>query len=308
MKWARKAADQGLAGAQFSLGSMYLAGEGVPQNYAEAMKWYRKAADQGDETAQLDVGVMYRDGKGVPENYAEAMKWLRKAADQGNETAQLDVGSMYENGQGVLQDYVQAHMWFNLAAASIQSATCFGEYSDLVPGCDAAKGRDRVAAKMNPAQIAEAQRLAASWRKDVASVPGPSAQVSASSSMSVPLESIGGTFVVPVLINGKINLDFTIDSGASDVSIPADVVMTLMRTGTLTESDFQGSKTYTLADGSTVPSETFMIRSLRVGDKTLVDVTGSVASVKGELLLGQSFLSRFKSWSIDNQRQVLILN
>jgi predicted aspartyl protease len=28
----------------------------------------------------------------------------------------------------------------------------------------------------------------------------------------------------------------------------------------------------------------------------------------GAVLLGQSFLSRFKSWSIDNRRQILILN
>jgi Aspartyl protease len=41
----------------------------------------------------------------------------------------------------------------------------------------------------------------------------------------------GGTFVIPVLINGQITLNFTIDSGAADVSIPADVVSTLIRTG-----------------------------------------------------------------------------
>jgi hypothetical protein len=37
------------------------------------------------------------------------------------------------------------------------------------------------------------------------------------------------------------------------------------------------------------------------------NVKGSVADVKGELLLGQSFLSRFKSWSIDNAKQALVL-
>jgi hypothetical protein len=47
---------------------------------------------------------------------------------------------------------------------------------------------------------------------------------------------------------------------------------------------------------------------LTVGDKTLQNVTASLAPVNGPLLLGQSFLSRFKSWSIDNQRQVLYLS
>jgi Aspartyl protease len=81
----------------------------------------------------------------------------------------------------------------------------------------------------------------------------------------VPLSVQGGTFVVPVLINGQITLNFTIDSGAADVSIPADVVSTLIRTGTPRKSDFIGKKTYRLADGSTVPSPTFLIRSLKVG-------------------------------------------
>ena len=52
-------------------------------------------------------------------------------------------------------------------------------------------------------------------------------------SSPVPLQRKGGTYVVPVLINKAITLDFIVDGGAADVSIPADVVMTLVRTGTL---------------------------------------------------------------------------
>jgi hypothetical protein len=123
----------------------------------------------------------------------------------------------------------------------------------------------------------------------------------------VPMVGDGGTFRVPVTINGQLTLNFVIDSGAADVSVPADVVMTLLRTGTITDTDFLGKQTYVLGDGSKVPSEQFVIRSLRVGDKTLENVRGSIAPVAGGLLLGQSFLSRFNTWSIDNQRQALIL-
>jgi hypothetical protein len=126
-------------------------------------------------------------------------------------------------------------------------------------------------------------------------------------SISVPLQADGGTFVVPILINDAITLNFTVDSGAADVSIPADVVMTLVRGGTLNKSDFIGSATYILADGSKMPSTKFRIRSLKVGDRTVDDVSGSMSPAQGTLLLGQSFLSRFKSWSIDNNRQALIL-
>jgi TonB family protein len=121
------------------------------------------------------------------------------------------------------------------------------------------------------------------------------------------MTSDGGTFRVPVTINDELTLKFVIDSGAADVSVPADVVMTLVRTGTITDTDFLGKQTYKLADGSTVPSQQFVIRSLKVGDKTLENVVGSIAPVAGGLLLGQSFLSRFNTWSIDNQRQALIL-
>jgi predicted aspartyl protease len=52
-----------------------------------------------------------------------------------------------------------------------------------------------------------------------------------SRAVEAPLRKEGGTFVVPVLINGAITLDFTVDSGAADVSVPADVFSTLQRTG-----------------------------------------------------------------------------
>jgi uncharacterized protein/predicted aspartyl protease len=135
----------------------------------------------------------------------------------------------------------------------------------------------------------------------------PSVEVPTGSSVLVPLLKEGRGYVVPVLINNAITLNFVIDSGADEVSIPADVVLTLFRTGTLTEADFIGSVTYRLADGSKIPSKTFRINSLTVGTKKIENVTGSVAPVEGALLLGQSFLARFKSWSIDNANQALVL-
>jgi TPR repeat protein len=50
-------------------------------DYAEAVKWFQKAANQGNAIGQSSLGVMYQHGKGVPQDYAEAAKWYRKAAD-----------------------------------------------------------------------------------------------------------------------------------------------------------------------------------------------------------------------------------
>jgi clan AA aspartic protease (TIGR02281 family) len=128
-----------------------------------------------------------------------------------------------------------------------------------------------------------------------------------SSRMGVPLKQDGGIFVVPVEINGAITLEFGVDSGASDVSVPADVFSTLVRTGTIRDSDIIGERTYVLADGSRSRSVTFTIRSLKVGGKVVENVVGSVAPAQGTLLLGQSFLERFKSWSINNTSHELVL-
>jgi hypothetical protein len=124
---------------------------------------------------------------------------------------------------------------------------------------------------------------------------------------SIPLIQAHGTLQVPVVINGRISLNFTIDSGATDVSIPATVFATLTRSGAVSPQDFLDKRMYRLADGSGEISQRFRIRSLRVGKLEVRDVIASVGDSGGLLLLGQSFLSRLKSWSIDNERQTLLI-
>jgi clan AA aspartic protease (TIGR02281 family) len=142
---------------------------------------------------------------------------------------------------------------------------------------------------------------------EVSSNPTPVEAPPNATRIEIPLKSLGGAFVVPVFINGAITLNFVVDSGAADVAVPADVVGTLTRAGTIAKTDFIGKQTYVLADGSTVPTNTFVIRSLKVGDILIENVTGSVSPAAGSLLLGQSFLQRFKSWSMDNNKHVLVL-
>jgi hypothetical protein len=87
-----------------------------------------------------------------------------------------------------------------------------------------------------------------------------------SGTIEVPLNrQTGGVHYVPVKINDALTLDFLVDSGAASVSMPADVVLALVRLGTIAPEDFLGSRNYRLADGSSLPSETFQIRSLKVG-------------------------------------------
>jgi clan AA aspartic protease (TIGR02281 family) len=124
---------------------------------------------------------------------------------------------------------------------------------------------------------------------------------------SIPLIHAHGTLQVPVVINDKITLNFTIDSGATDVSIPAAVFAALTRNGAVSPQDLLDKRIYKLADGSGELSQRFRLRSLRVGKLEVRDVIASVGDSGGLLLLGQSFLSRLKSWSIDNERQTLLI-
>jgi hypothetical protein len=65
----RKRAEAGVADAQYKLGRMYLSGDGVPKDAAEAAKWHTKAADQGFAAAVFALGVMYAEGEGVPKDF-----------------------------------------------------------------------------------------------------------------------------------------------------------------------------------------------------------------------------------------------
>ena len=96
---------------------MYFTGAGVIKNYAEALKWYRKAADQGLAEAQYALAEMYHKGYGVPVDVSQAMTWYRKAADQGNVLAQYSLGWIFYTGEIVSRDYTMAHKLFDLAAS-----------------------------------------------------------------------------------------------------------------------------------------------------------------------------------------------
>ena len=77
------------------------------------------------------------------------LQTLQTQAVQGHAEAQYNLCVLYANGRGVPQDKMRAYMWWSLAAANSR-----GDLQKL-----AAEFRDHAARIMNPAQIAEAQRL-----------------------------------------------------------------------------------------------------------------------------------------------------
>ena len=126
-------------------------------------------------------------------------------------------------------------------------------------------------------------------------------------SETVPLDRQHGTYRISVQINGALVQPFVLDTGASAVVLPAHVFRTLTRTGTITRNDFIGQGSATLADGSTNSTDLYVLREVRVGNHVVRNVVANVVSVNGDPLLGQTFLSKLPTWSIDNSRQVLVI-
>lgn len=67
----------------------YYGRNGNTQDYEEAVKWYRKAAEQGHAYAQYSLGWCYEHGEGVEESMDDAFNWYNEAAIQGYEDATM---------------------------------------------------------------------------------------------------------------------------------------------------------------------------------------------------------------------------
>ena len=185
-RWFSLAAEQGLAEAQFRVGCMYYAGQGVPQDWQNAAYWFEKAAEQGDAMAQYNLAVLHSEDRGIeknlrlanhwlqvaaerglaeaqydlglyyykgirlfPKGYRKAFYWFEKAAIQGHLSAQNNLGLMYASGFGVPQNFQFAYQWACLAAVNGDGKAC--------------KLRDKALSHLTASQIKDAQEWASNW-------------------------------------------------------------------------------------------------------------------------------------------------
>jgi len=152
--WFEKAAQQGQADAQFSLGFALVngAGEGadaVPADPAAGVAWLEKAGGQGNVSAAYYLGYLYWTGTSVPADRDKAISWSVRAADLGDAAAQYQAGAILASTPGAM-NAINAYKWFELAARK-------GEPR-------AAQARDKVAAeRLAPAEVQQAKTLADAW-------------------------------------------------------------------------------------------------------------------------------------------------
>ena len=148
----KQAADQGDSMAQYFVGQMYRKGDGVEKNPEQAVLWYRKAADQDNVPALYNLGWMYDLGEGVPRNLDEAISWYKKAARQGDQYAPFNIGTMHYSGRDLPKNVEKALFWFDVA---ILNGNEKGR-----------KWRDKIAKKMSPEQLDQANARLQAWKTE----------------------------------------------------------------------------------------------------------------------------------------------
>lgn len=118
----QRAAEAGDAWAQLNLGAAYDHGlAGVPRDPSLALQWYRKAAEQGLAKAQFNLAHCLVVGCDGTVDARQARIWMRRAAEQDMADAQFLLGVMLAEGLGGDADRVQARHWLEKAAVRGQA-------------------------------------------------------------------------------------------------------------------------------------------------------------------------------------------
>ena len=89
-------------------------------DFATARKEFRASAKNGEPRAQYSLGLLYIRGQGVKPDLKEVMKWLRKAAGQGDGEARMMLGDLYRKDIPMLRNLVKSYMWLTLAAHKVR--------------------------------------------------------------------------------------------------------------------------------------------------------------------------------------------
>jgi TPR repeat protein len=110
----RAPAEQKNVQARLRLGQLYERGEGVLQNFVEAVAWFRLAAEQGSLPAMSRLGEIYLTGLAAPGTATPA---ARVRLEQNQSEGSL-LSRLYPQGLAVRQDPEQAAKWNARAAAA----------------------------------------------------------------------------------------------------------------------------------------------------------------------------------------------
>ena len=111
-------AEQGVWQLLARIGELYERGaRGVEPNIEQAIYWYRKAVFECDDPiGHLGLGRAYYTGNGLRQEFSEALNHFNKAYMLGLPDAAVYLGLMYLRGHGVERDHGQAENYLKSAA------------------------------------------------------------------------------------------------------------------------------------------------------------------------------------------------
>ena len=85
LHWFMHSANLGYASSQYSIGNMYHKGISIEKDFKEARKWFLLAAEQQNTVASslstFTLGTMHLYGEGVPDSQKEAEAWFESIND-----------------------------------------------------------------------------------------------------------------------------------------------------------------------------------------------------------------------------------
>lgn len=155
----QQAADQGFAGAQASLGFIYVTGQLGKADPELAVKWFRKSSLQDNVEGNYNLGLCYLNGIGTSQDTGRAEKLIERAADQNHIPAQLKLMELYTAGTVLAQDPAKAYKWTAILATknpqtqtNPQSVALFSQATSAL------------AAAMSESQLKRARQLVAEWQ------------------------------------------------------------------------------------------------------------------------------------------------
>lgn len=165
---------QGDAEAAYYLGRMHHMGEGVPQNFSQALNWYRTAADGGHAEGYFSMGQMYEKGQGSPQDFTRAFEAYQAASDLDHMAARKRVAMMHAEGLGTPVDYGEAARLMQTVADTgdpeAQQLLAYLMESGQVPK-EATSGSDEQAVAVTPAEpLTPAEQMRARFERALLSV------------------------------------------------------------------------------------------------------------------------------------------
>ena len=225
----------------------------------------------------------------------EADEWMQKLIDD----EPYDMGHYYDKAclysrMGRTDEAVKA------LETALEMGYCAFTHIENDDDMDAIRGRDDFRALI----VKYKEKLAARIEKmgiDMTAV--KEEQIT-----EVPItRKAGGTFNVDCSVNG-LALNMIFDTGASDVCISKVEADFMLKNNYLSMSDIKGKQYYQTADGGISEGTVITLKEVRIGDAVLHNVDASVVkSQKAPLLLGESVLQKFGTFTVDNINSKLII-